>query len=116
MLAWALLAGLQLAGENWSGTLVDADCYASLERNRPPNDTLSDVNRDRATQIRYCRPTAKTKSFALVDFNGQSKRLDSNGSDQARQLLSKRANSYRVIITGKADERTIHVDSINPGQ
>ena len=59
----------------WSGALVDSKCYASIERNVNPTDTLTSVDRDKNLEIRYCSPSAKTKSFALVPPTGEAFRL-----------------------------------------
>ena len=57
---------------NWSGVLVDSKCYASEESNVNPGDTDTYVDRDRNFELRYCHPTARTKSFAIVQESGES--------------------------------------------
>ncbi|HTS50997.1 MAG TPA: hypothetical protein VMH05_23785, partial [Bryobacteraceae bacterium] len=44
---------------SWSGLLVDSKCYAALERNKSPTDTLNYVDRNKGDEVRYCRPRAK---------------------------------------------------------
>src|ERR1700733_2752120 len=100
--------------ETWSGNLVDSKCYASQERNVNPTDTLTNVDRDRNEEIRFCSPHSKTKSFALVQSDGQSLQLDSAGNAKASELIRKTGNRHflDVLITGEMAGETIKVDSI----
>lgn len=111
---FCLASALSFAG-SWSGWLVDSKCYASLERNKNPTDTLSYVDRDQGDEIRYCRPSAKTKSFAVVDQNGLSFNLDASGNAKAAELVrsagKKRAG--QVAVTGEKTGNTLKVDSIS---
>jgi hypothetical protein len=129
MARWIWLAALtylspaiSLAG-SWTGTLVDAKCYASEERNVNPTDTLTAVDRDTNLHIRYCAPTPKTKAFALLQHDGLSFTLDAAGNAKAAELvrLNERAVGktrgsrprFAVAITGSLSTHRIQVDSIS---
>jgi hypothetical protein len=114
----ATLLGLSVAlgfAGNWSGSLVDSKCYASEERNVNPTDTLTNVDRDRNEEIRFCSPSSKTKSFAVVQSDGQSVNLDSAGDAKASDLVPKTGKRHflRVVITGEMIGKVIKVDSIS---
>jgi len=85
-----------------------------MERNTSPTNTLRDVNTDREAEVRYCRPTRKTTSFAVVDFNGQSFTLDPAGNTKAAALAHNRI--FHVTVTGQMQKRTLQVDSISPAK
>jgi hypothetical protein len=114
----AALLGLSVAlgfAENWSGSLVDSKRYASRERNVNPTDTLTNVDRDGNEEIRFCSPSSKTKSFAVVPFDGPSVSLDSAGNAKASELVRssrKRRSPLFVAITGQMVKEAIRVDSI----
>jgi len=105
---------LSFAG-SWTGFLVNSKCYDSLERNKNPTDTENYVDRDKNSEIRYCRPNAKTKLFAVVMENGLSFKLDSGGNAKAAQLMSKpsKQSSFEVSITGEMKADTVKVESIS---
>jgi|HubBroStandDraft_4_1064222.scaffolds.fasta_scaffold496391_2 hypothetical protein len=109
-----LSSALSFAG-TWSGALVDSDCYKSEERNVNPTDTSTNVDRDRNLEIRYCSPGAKTKSFAVVQQDGLSFKLDSVGDARAVELVRKtgKKSPFTVAITGEMIRNTIKVDSIS---
>ena len=44
--------------ESWSGALVDSKCFASEESNVNLHDSLTNVDRDRGMEIRFCSPSA----------------------------------------------------------
>src|SRR5271165_898415 len=94
-------SALGVAG-SWSGSLVDSRCYANEERNVNPNDTETSVDRDSNSEIRYCSPTAKTKSFAVVQHDGMIFRLDAAGNTKAAELVRKtgRKSPFPVVVTG----------------
>jgi hypothetical protein len=100
----------------WSGSLVDAKCYAAEERNVNPTDTELFVDRDRGYEIRYCSPKPKTKSFAVVSFDGASLILDSVGNAKAFELVQKagKERPMHVTVTGEIIGKAIQVDSITP--
>jgi hypothetical protein len=99
----------------WSGNLVDSRCYASEERNVNPTDTETYVDRDRNYEIRYCSPGPKTKFFTVVQFDGQSFKLDDAGNAKASELVRNagKRRPYHVAITGEMMGNAIKVDSIS---
>jgi hypothetical protein len=99
----------------WSGTLVDANCYAAEQRNVNPTDTLTSVDRDTNRQITYCSPRAKTKSFTIVQSDGLSFTLDSAGNAKAVELVRKagKQSRFAVVVTGEENKNIIKVDSIS---
>jgi hypothetical protein len=109
-----LSATLCLA-EAWSGNLVDSKCYASEERNVNPTDTEICVDRDNSYGIRYCSARPKTKSFAIVQSDGQSFRLDAAGNAKASELVQKigKKQFIAVTITGEMNAKAIRVSSIS---
>ena len=99
----------------WTGSLVDAKCYQTIEQNHSPTDTETYVDRDKDMEIRFCRPKAKTRAFAVVDFNGQSFTLDAAGNLQATELVRNAAKGTRrfsVTVTGEMSKNTVKVDSL----
>lgn len=72
---------LCLAGD-WSGWLVSAKCFASMDNNR--NDT--EKSWDGNLVIRYCTPDKDTKSFSFVRNDGEHFAFDSAGNEKAAQL------------------------------
>lgn len=97
-----------------SGALVDARCYESMDGNRNPSSTLYDVNRDRNAEIRYCHPGAKTKTFLVIDFNGQSHRLDAAGEAKAAALVQAhpKLHWYQVDVEGGRSGGVLQVSSM----
>jgi hypothetical protein len=111
---FCLFSGFGFAGSR-SGTLVDSKCCDNEERNVNPTDTLTSVDRDTNWEIRYCSPSAKTKSFTVVQHDGLSVRLDSAGNTKAGELVRKtgRKPPFAVTVTGELNRNTIQVDSIS---
>ena len=110
----SLASALGLAA-TWSGALVDANCFRSLENNKNPQDSLSSVDRDRGAEIVYCTPTLKTKSFAVVILDsGISFKLDPSGDAKAAELVREigRHPHFMVDVSGEMSKHTIKVDSI----
>lgn len=107
-------AGLSMAG-TWSGSLVDAKCYESEERNVNPTDTLTAVDRDVNMELRFCSPRTKTMLFTLVMPDGESFRLDAAGNAKATELVRKEGKTprLRVAVMGEAVKHTIQVESIS---
>jgi hypothetical protein len=101
--------------ESWSGSLVDSKCYASRERNVNPTDTLTNVDRDGNEEIRFCSPSSKTRSFAVVKSDGRGLNLDSAGNAKAAELVrtSRKRRPFSVAITGEMVGEAIRVDSIS---
>jgi hypothetical protein len=99
----------------WSGALVNFKCYDSLEGNVNPHDSLSNVDRDRGQEIRFCSPDGNTKSFAIVDRDGLRFKLDAGGNTKASELVRNTGKKlyYRVTVTGEMSKDTIKTDSIS---
>jgi hypothetical protein len=72
---------LRLAG-NWSGWLVSAKCYTSLDHNR--NDERRSWDQNLA--IRYCTPDKDARSFAVVPEDGLPVHFDSAANEKAAEL------------------------------
>ncbi len=108
---------LSFAG-SWSGVLVNSKCYGAEERNVNPTDTLTNVDRDRNMELRYCSPNAKTKSFAVVQADGARLRFDSAGNAKAAELVSKTGKKSLLVVavTGELQGKIIRVDSISTGR
>ncbi len=109
------LSSLLSLAASWSGFLVDARCYENRERNVNPTDTLTAVDRDQNSELRYCAPNVKTKAFALVEQDGSIFTLDSGGNTKAIELVraAGKKSSFVVAVTGEAKKNTITVDSIS---
>jgi hypothetical protein len=109
-----LSAALSFAG-TWWGTLVDSKCWDAEERNVNPTDTETSVDRDQNQEIQYCHPSAKTKSFVVVQHDGLSFRLDPAGNVKAAELVQRigKKSAFAVVITGEMSKNTIKVDSIS---
>jgi hypothetical protein len=104
-----------LFAATWSGPLVDSNCYAAVERNVNPTDTETFVDRDGGYQIRYCSPTRKTKTFAIVAADGRELNLDSAGNAKAGELVRNviKRRWLKVVVSGQMSGETIQVDSIS---
>jgi len=112
--ALMFLASAWACAQTWSGYLVDSRCYRSLEGNRNPRDTLTEVDHDRGWEVRYCHLTPKTRSFTVVQKDGQSFELDSAGNAQAAKLFAKAGSKgpFYVTVTGEMSRNTVRVESI----
>jgi len=112
--ALVALACASSLAESWRGALVDWRCFESEEHNVNPTDTLTNVDRDRNWEIRFCSPRAKSKSFALVDRDGQSLQLDSEGNRKAAELVRKtgKKDLFLVVVNGEKSGKKLMVDSI----
>ena len=109
----AVVASISAFGENWTGFLVDADCYRIDQENTKPGNRR--VDQDRDFEVKQCAPAEKTKSFMFVDTDGQSFRLDAGGNAKAAAALrnAAREKPQRASITGTRQGNTLKVDSIN---
>jgi hypothetical protein len=109
------LRSVPVLAESWTGALVDSNCYASEEGNVNPFDPPFNVNHDRGFEIRACRPSARTKSFAVVDSDGQSFKLDPSGNAKAAELVRQAGKKSRldVMVTGEKHKDTVRVNSIS---
>jgi hypothetical protein len=93
---------------------VDWRCFESEEHNVNPTDTLTNVDRDRNWEIRFCAPRLKSKSFAFVGRDGQSLQLDSESNRKAAELVQKvgKKDLFLVVINGEKSGHKLMVDSI----
>jgi hypothetical protein len=109
-----MMASLAFA-ESWSGSLVNSRCYDALESNHNPDDTLTAVDRDRASEVNYCAPNRKTKSFAVITHDGETLRLDPGGNTKAAGLVrtAGKKSSYYVQLTGEKKGHSITTESIS---
>ena len=100
---------------SWEGVLVDSECYDRMERNVNPGNLGIDVSRDRNLDVRYCRANARTKSFTLVQPDGQSFKLDAPGNAMASEIARKGNQKFIFVVdvTGEVREHLIKVDSIS---
>lgn len=103
-----------LAG-SWTGVLVDGKCYANEESNVNPDDIGVDAARDRNLEVRYCRPTPHTKSFTLVQPDGQSFVLDAAGNQKAAGIAARAPKKSHLVVTvnGEANRGTIAVTAVS---
>jgi hypothetical protein len=94
---------------NFSGYLVDSNCYETMQRNTSHGQT--DMNR----AIKYCAPTTKTRSLGLVQQDGKIFRFDSDGNAKAAELVrnTEKQGVYQVALTGSVDKNILRVDSIS---
>ena len=101
--------------ENWTGALVDSNCYEFRERNVNPTDTMTYVDRDTREEILYYSANAKTRTFTIVLREGPSFRLDAPGNTEAAQLVRNtgKKSLFIVAVTGTLSKSTIKVGSIS---
>jgi hypothetical protein len=109
------LASMAGFAGSWQGVLVNSKCYDALERNVNPFESGLDAGRDRNFEVRYCRANARTKSFTVVQPDGQSFKLDSKGNAKAAEIVRKGNQKliFVVDVTGKVRSHVIEVDSIS---
>jgi hypothetical protein len=107
------LASVMTFAASWSGALVDAECYATLQRNTKQGSHPGSMDTKRP--IRYCSPKEKTKSFSVVQQSGTILNLDADGTVKARELVMKegKKSPYMVDITGEMTQDTIKVETIS---
>ena len=98
-----------LATGNFSGYLVDSNCYETMQRNTSHGQI--DMNR----AIKYCAPTTKTRSFGLVQQDGKIFRFESDGNAKAAELVrnTEKQEVYLVALAGAMDKNILTVDSIS---
>jgi hypothetical protein len=97
--------------ESWRGLLVDSKCYDSAVRNVNPWDPYP----DQALNVRLCRPTHRTKVFAIVEDDWTRLKLDSTANTQAAVLVrsaDKKRHYVGVFVTGEKDKDTVKVETI----
>ena len=109
------LASMAGFAGSWQGVLVNSKCYDALERNVNPFESGLDAGRDRNFEVRYCRANARTKSFTVVQPDGQSFKLDSTGNAKAADIVRKGNQKFIFVVdvTGKVRDHSIKVDSIS---
>ena len=102
----------QSSGQTWTGFLVNAACYAREEHNTRPLDR--DVDHDRDYEVRVCAPSATTKSFSIIDRDGQRLNLDPTGNAKAADLVRgiTRKGEIEVSVTGTRKGEVLQLDSI----
>ena len=112
ILLCAVFASTIVSAESWTGFLVDADCYNRERRNTRPAERS--VDQDTDYEVRYCAPSAKTKTFELVDRDGRPIMLDQQGSAKAADLVRSRTEKapVEVIVNGSRTGNVVKVDSI----
>jgi hypothetical protein len=103
-----------LATGNFSGYMVDSNCYESTQRNTNqwPTPTVElDMNWD----IKFCAPKTTTKSFGLVQQDWKIFRFDSGGNAKAAELVrnTEKQEVYLVALAGAMDKNILRVDSIS---
>jgi hypothetical protein len=109
------LASIAGFAGSWQGVLVNSKCYDALERNVNPFESGLDAGRDRNFEVRYCRANARTKSFTVVQPDGQSFKLDSKGNAKAAEIVRNGNQKFIFVVdvTGKVRSHVIEVDSIS---
>jgi hypothetical protein len=107
-----LMSTTSFAAGNWRGYLVDSKCYESATTN---GKYLTSVNRDMDLSIKLCVPSAKTKSFALVQPDWKMIKFDPDGNSKAAKLFVViiEQQRYWVTITGEMDESILKVGAIS---
>lgn len=82
-------------GTSWAGKLVDSDCRA-------------------ASPTAPCEASANTANFGLVTSNEAYYKLDSKGSQMAKDKVkaTKKQGGIQVTVTGKLDGETIVVETL----
>ena len=109
------LAAIPASANSWSGFLVDSSCYEAEERSVNPNYTFNHAYRDTGLEIQICTPSAKTKSFSLVEHGGFGFRLDPVGNARAAEIVQKAGKKrlVEVTVTGEMSKHAIEVGSIS---
>ena len=109
------LASMTGFAGTWEGVLVNSECYETVERNVNPFESGLDASRDRNFEVRYCRANARTKSFTLVQQDGQSFKLDLSGNAKAAEIVRKGNQKliFVVDVAGQVRDHLIKVDSIS---
>jgi hypothetical protein len=107
-----LFTTLSFAG-TWSGALVNSKCFSSEARNTRATSVY--VDRDTNSEIRACTPNSKTTSFAIVDQNGQSYRLDAAGNAKAVALVQTTGKQpiLHVAATGQMSGKRLQVTTLS---
>jgi hypothetical protein len=75
-------ASMLCCAGDWSGWLVSAKCFASMDSNRNEIETSWDAN----AVVRYCTPDKDTKSFVVMRNDDAPFTFDSAGNEKAAEL------------------------------
>jgi hypothetical protein len=97
--------------ESWTGVLVDTKCYDTAARNVNPWEPYH----DQAMDVRLCRPTGRTKTFAIVQQDWTRLKLDSSVNPQAAEIVrnaDKKHSYWGVVVTGEKTKDTVKVETI----
>lgn len=97
--------------ESFSGTLLDASCYAQQNQ------------QNQQTTMQSCAPTSSTSAFVL-SVSGKVYNLDTDGNSKAAEAMKSRADrsanpnttvssSVTATVTGKKEGDTIKVETID---
>src|SRR5579862_1858278 len=93
------VAAIPAFADGRSGFLVDSKCYESEERSVSPNDRFNPVYRDWDLEIRLCSPSAKTKSFYIVNDRGYGFRLDPFGNELATAIVRQAGKKHSLKVS-----------------
>jgi hypothetical protein len=80
----------------WSGSLVDARCYAGFQGSK--KSAMHYVDRDTSWVIGYCAPRVRTSSFVVVPVDGGTFPLDSHGNKQASAIVRKVGRRRLILV------------------
>lgn len=115
ILALILLAsGAILAEENWTGYLVDYQCYQTAKGDLGRWNIYTS-ERDMDWDIRQCVPNENTQSFGLVRFDWNLYPLNSAGDTKAAEFVrdTGKQRMYVVNLVGNTATGLLDVDSIS---
>lgn len=106
-----------LATGDFSGYMVDVNCYETLQRNTNQWPTPT-VELDMDWDIKFCAPITTTKSFGLVKQDWTILRFDSDGNAKAADLVhnTEKQEVYLVALAGAMNKNILRVDSISMAQ
>jgi hypothetical protein len=98
----------------WQGFLVNSKCYVSELQDVNPTYTLGSIGRDMDLILKLCVPTAKTKSFGLVQRDWTMIPFGPDGDVKAAQFVrtTGKRQVYVVDVTGTMDKKALKVNAI----
>jgi hypothetical protein len=109
-----LASGLSFAGD-WTGALVDSNCYAHLKSN--VSQDAGHTGTDRRRAIKVCSASATTKSLGILERHGSLFDLDATGQESAISEVLKDSKAPHVVhVTGDLNQKTIKVTGISKAQ
>lgn len=112
-------AGALGYAENFSGKLMDANCYDKSAQTGAGQSAASSDRKSRDKMAEACGPTAATTSFAFQARDGKVYKLDSAGNAKAASamqsgaLKSDKDGDVHVSVSGSMQGETLTVDSIS---